>query len=252
MRAAERRERGRGRRKGKREKWWILLPGMLVSIAAALVFYNSWLAIPFLLPLGIPVGIRCAKGAEQRRKKELSEAFREMTADLLTGLRAGYSVENALRDCRREMIYRYGENSPMAVELTRIVNGLDNRIPVEKLMMAFAERSGVEEIHEFGEVFSIAKRSGGNMSGILQRTISLIQNRMETEKEIQVMISGRKLEQHIMDIIPAGIILYIRMSSPDFFAALYHNPTGILIMSVCLGIYLAAYLLSERITDIHV
>lgn len=178
-------------------------------------------------------------------------AFRELLGDLLTGLRAGWSVENALRECSGEMRERYG-SSRIVKELNRIVNGMDNQIPTEQLLLEFGERSGVEEIRDFATVFAIARRGSGNLAEILQRTGALISDRIETGNEIETLLAGRRLEQHIMDAIPFFLILYIRLTSPGFFTALYHNAAGIAVMSVCLGVYLAALALAERISDIHV
>ena len=51
--------------------------------------------------------------------------------------------------------------------------------------------------------------------------------------------------------MPFGIILYIDLSSGGFFEVMYSTAAGRLIMTVCLLVYLAACLLSERIMDIR-
>lgn len=44
-----------------------------------------------------------------------------------------------------------------------------------------------------------------------------------------------------------GILLYVGNSYPGYFDPLYHNLEGIAIMSVCLGLYLAAVFMGEKI-----
>ena len=150
------------------------------------------------------------------------------------------------------MEFLFGEDSGICRELYRIDRGLDNHIPLEKLLQEFADRCGVDEIQEFAEVFSIAKRSGGNMSEILARTISMIQSRIDVEAEIRVMLSEKVLEQRIMNAVPFLIIFYISASSKGFFNVLYGNLTGVLVMSACLAVYLFAFGLSERIMAIRI
>ena len=125
-------------------------------------------------------------------------------------------------------------------------------MPLETLLWQFAMESGTEEIREFAEVFAIAKRSGGRMSEILLRSAALIQDRIDVEKEIRILISAKKMEQTIMDIVPFAIIVYISVTSRGFFSVLYRSPGGIILMSVCLGIYLTAFIISEKIVDIKV
>ena len=90
------------------------------------------------------------------------------------------------------------------------------------------------------------------MTDILAKTAAVIEQKTETDKEIQLMISSRKMEQKIMNMVPFLIIFYVGSTSKGFFDVLYHNVLGIVIMTVCLGFYMAAYMLSERIVDIEV
>ncbi len=64
--------------------------------------------------------------------------------------------------------------------------------------------------------------------------------------------SAKKLEQNIMNLVPIGIILYMRLTSAEMFNKLYGNAVGILIMTICLVIYFAARMLASHIADIKV
>ena len=75
---------------------------------------------------------------------------------------------------------------------------------------------------------------------------------MDVEREIRVLMSSKKLEQTIMDVVPFGIIAYIGITSRGFFDVLYHNAAGVLIMTACLLAYLGAFVLSEKIAAIKV
>ena len=152
----------------------------------------------------------------------------------------------------REMLYEYGEYAPVTREMGRLIGGLDNRIPLEKLLEDFARRAGTEEIREFAEVFGIAKRGGGNMTEILARTAALIEERLDVENEISIMLGNRRLEQRIMDVTPFMIIFYIGITSPGFFDVLYHNLEGAAFMTLCLGAYLCALVLSEKILAVTI
>ena len=105
---------------------------------------------------------------------------------------------------------------------------------------------------EFAIVFSVAKRTGGNLTEIISRTISVISRKIEVEKEIEVLVSAKRMEARIMNGVPFFIIFYIGLTSKGFFDPLYHNPFGIVLMTICMLVYLAAYLLSEKIINIVV
>lgn len=225
---------------------------MFLVCSLAVLFYRSIFAVLFLSPVGYLVWKKEKEKKIQRRKKELGLQFKDCIQSVSANLRAGYSIENAFRESYSEISLLYGKDSYMAAELARLTQGLANNISLERLLLSLGERSGVTDIREFGEIFSIAKRNGGNMMDILMRTSQVIGKKMETDKEIQVLVSAKQMEQRIMNLVPFAIILYISFTSPGFFDVLYHNPMGVTVMTVCLSVYYAAYKLSAKIVDIRV
>ena len=51
--------------------------------------------------------------------------------------------------------------------------------------------------------------------------------------------------------IPFLIISYIELTNKNFFAPLYHNFAGTLVMTVCLLVYLATVKISGKIIDVR-
>ena len=230
----------------------VLLQGVGIAILFGRMFYDSWIAVVLLLPLVIPWFFYKKKMEKMRRVRVLGIQFRDAIASVLTSLKAGYSIENAFREAGKDMELLYGKKSPICRELKRIYKGLANNIPLEKLMGRLGKESGNSDIEEFAEVFAVAKRSGGNMTEIIGRTISVISRKMDVEKEIDVLISSKRLEAGIMNFVPFFIILYISITSNGFFAPLYHNIPGVIIMTICMFVYFAAYLLSQKIVNITI
>ena len=124
--------------------------------------------------------------------------------------------------------------------------------PIEKLFYEFAAASGCEDILNFAEVFLFAKRSGGDFGRIIKSTTERIRDKMEVEEEIQTVLSGKKMEQKVMSVIPIGLLVYLRLTSGDFLAPLYGNAAGICVMTGALAAYGVALWLSEKIISIKV
>ena len=77
-------------------------------------------------------------------------------------------------------------------------------------------------------------------------------DKIEVEREVQTVISAKKMEQKIMNVIPVFIILYLNLTSGEFLAPLYGNIFGISVMTGALGAYLAAIKISAKMTAIKV
>ena len=176
--------------------------------------------------------------------------FKEMIRIIAVNLQAGSSAENAFRSAYREIRYMFGEKSFMTKECEFIVRGLENNLVLENLVVSFGERSCIEEIRDFSEVFSVAKRSGGNLKEIIADTTDVIDTKIEMKREFRTLISSKRFEHRLMCIIPFVIIGYIGVTSPGYFDMLYGNMRGIVIMTICLLVYLGAFLWGEKIADI--
>ena len=65
-------------------------------------------------------------------------------------------------------------------------------------------------------------------------------------------MAEKAYEQKVMNVVPIGIILYMNMTSPEFLSIMYTSMTGRLVMTVCIGIYVGAYVLAKQIMKIEV
>ena len=146
----------------------------------------------------------------------------------------------------------YGAESMIYQEFYKIVQGITNGIGIEVLMRRFAERMKLAEIWEFADIFAIAKRSGGNLTEIIYETAAIISEKIDVEKEIQVLLAAKRLEQNIMSVIPFAIILYVSAASSGYFDVLYETIAGRTVMSICLAVYAAAYIMGVKITEVKI
>lgn len=138
----------------------------------------------------------------QKRIRELEVEFREVILGVSANLQAGYSVENAFRETYRDIVLLYGQDCVMAAELRLMFRRLENNEQLEHALMNLADRSGVQDIRDFADIFQIAKRGGGDMRGIIANTADIIGDKQEVRREIETVVSEKKLEQQIMRYIP--------------------------------------------------
>lgn len=215
-------------------------------------FYRSvWMLLPLSL-LGFGY-YRLNQKEEYRKKRELvREQFKELMLFAATGQRAGYSVENALLSGYQDMERLYGKNSSICRILVLFQAGRANQVQLSDLWKQIGWRLAITEIDDFAQIYEIALKSSGDMAAVMEKTADIIVTKTETEKEIAVMLSARRLEQKIMNAMPFLIMLYIDCTSPGYFNGLYHNLPGIMIMSFSLAVYIFAYLLSVHMISIEV
>lgn len=224
----------------------ILVCAAATAIPAYFFYRSIWAMLP-LSAVGVFLFRNIRRKKAEQARRELSSQFRECILCVSASLRAGYSVENAFLEAEKDMEVMYGKDALICAELKFLRRGLNINITVEELLEDIAKRSGCEDIGEFARVFALAKRNGGNMAEIIQTSANRIGKKIELRGEMQTVLSGRQMEFMIMRLMPFGILFYIEMGTPDYFAPLYHNPLGVAVMTGCLAVYLGAYFLGEAV-----
>lgn len=204
----------------------------------------------------VPIALLYVKNWEEecckQKKEEFREQFRESIQTLSAILKVGYSVENAIWETWKEICPIYKKKTRIIKEYETMVHQLDLNMTAEEVMKQFADRVKEEDVENFVTVFGAAKRLGGDSIAIIRHAADAIGEKMEVEREIQVMLTSKKLEFKIMCVIPFVIILYMRSAFPEFMAVLYGNLAGTLFMTICLMVYLTAYQLGKKMTQIEV
>lgn len=236
----------------QKELVWNITKNCVWIGMVSILFYQSVIAFICLLFLQLPMLQRQRVAAYRKQKKEIAKEFREAIMSVAANLQAGYSVENAFCEAYYDAAMLFGEDSYMARELVRLKGKLQNNHPLETILFELAERTQIEDIREFAEVFGIAKRSGGDMRGMITNTAKIIGDKMEISKEIDTIMAEKLLEQKIMRFIPFAMIAYISLTSNGYFESLYHNMFGVLIMTGCLVLYGVACVISDKILNIEV
>lgn len=226
--------------------------GTALCILLDYLFYKSMAAFLFLLPL-VFFYIRERRGGKTRAlKARLREQFRDALNSMQVGISAGYSAENAVKEARKDLERIHGKKAELTLEFAHIGHSLEQGKTLEELLTDLGMRSGIEDILNFSQILIQSKRMGGNMGQVLEGCILSLEEQMDVKKEIQGMLAARKLEQKIMSVIPLGIILYMQVTSAQLLSVMYGNPAGICVMSLCLCLYLGAYVWGARIVEIEV
>lgn len=229
------------------ERLVCMLVAVGLSAVIAWLFYRSVWAMILLPICNWFVKRQLGNHWREKQKQENLLQFQGMLQIISGLLKAGYSMENAFLEGEQDFLQLYGTKCIMSQEFRAINHQLKMNIPIEHLLEKLAERSEIEEIDSFSQVFAFAKRQGGDMGKVFRDSTERIAEGIEVKREINTVIAAKRLEQNIMSLVPCGILLYMGMGMPEFLSPLYGNLTGVAVMSGCLGLYAGAYLLGQKI-----
>ena len=206
----------------------------VVGIAAGFFFLPIW-----------------EKRQQESRQSNLKKQFLDLLESLSTSLLAGKNVNQSFRDARRDLSIQYSAEADIQKELAVILNGLDNNISVESLLLDFGKRSGVDDIESFANVFDTCYRKGGNIKEVIRNTSMILEEKSRIQREIETKLAANKNEQLILSVMPVVLVALIKVSNPDF-AKNFATPSGVLASTFAIGCFVAATVVSRKILDIRV
>ncbi len=226
----------------------------IIMIGAAGTGMLSWLFYDSLIP-GAAVILPLLwlllrlfrKRFSEKRARRMRMDFLQAVRALGDAVRAGYSSGNAVIRSERELTGILPERSEILGEWRRMGRMIQNGETAEQAFSDFSGRSGISEIRDFSDMLAVTERAGGALSEVISSAARDLSAKEAVASEIRAKLSAKIMEQRIMDLVPAAILLYIRIGSPVLLRPMYSGLFGRSVMSGCLLLYFAAVLLSERI-----
>lgn len=205
--------------------------------------------------VGIAAGILFlpirTKQIRDKRQNTLKLQFREMLDALSTSLGSGKNVIDSFKSAYNDLRIIYTEDAFIIKELAIIIDGINNNVDVEKSLMDFGVRSGIEDVESFANVFETCYRKGGNIKDVIKNTQQIITEKMEVEMEIQTVVAASSNEQMIMTVLPIGLIALIKIMSPEF-SKNFTTPVGIIATTIAIAMFVAAYFVGKKILAIKI
>lgn len=226
--------------------------GALVMGTVGWVFYQNWYIALFTAFLGLFYPKIKIKKLTEKRINMLRLQFKDMLYYLGSSLSAGRSVESAFTQVYSSLKNLYPDGkSDIVREIEIILKRLRTNENIEDILKDFANRSGTEEIHHFADIFSVCKRSGGNLIEVVRTTSRMISERIEIKQEIETGLAGKKQEQRIMTLSPILMVIFISKMSGEFIQPLFSTEVGRIVMTVSLLMIGTGIFISNRIMDIR-
>jgi tight adherence protein B len=226
--------------------------GAGIGVIICWLCYNSIYAAPVSVITCIVYLKKKKKELIKKRKNTLLYHFNDFLNALNISLGAGYSLENGIKSSLEDMKQLHGEKDVIVNELKIMASGLKIKKPIEELFRDLGERSDEDDIRLFSEMITTARKHGGGLVKVLSDTRKIINEKIETKHETEKILGSKIYEQKIMSIMPAAVIIYLRLTFDGFIEQLYGNIAGVIIMSGCLLVYMGAYYLGKKIVNIEI
>lgn len=217
------------------------------------IFYHSFLLSLLLTPFAMLYPNIRTKEIIEARKNDLNLQFKDMLYSLSSSLSAGKSVEVSFKESLKDLSILYPNPDTFIIrEVEYIVRKVEMNETIESALEDFAERSHLEDIQNFSDVFKTCKRTGGNLVEVIKNASNIINDKIDIKLEINTMLSSKKFEQKILTFMPVFLIVVLSVSTADYMQPVFNELGGRVVMTVAVFFIVAGYFIAKKIMNIKV
>jgi tight adherence protein B len=203
--------------------------------------------------IGGVVGIFLPGFYIKQRKSGRLHQFEAQLADMLNltvnGLRAGYSVIQALESISKEM------PPPTSVEIRRVVQEVQIGLTLEVALENLLRRMSSPDLKLIITAINIQREVGGNLAEILDTISHTIRERVRIKGEIRVLTAQQSITGYLIGFLPFGLGCFIYLYNPSYISHFWDPKTAMcgIPMLVCGGLLIAAgFIIVNKIVSIEI
>ena len=230
-------------------RFWGVEAGKLLLLAAVcgwLFFGKVIYGLPVLIlsPLLIR---RDARLYLEKKRRTLEGEFGELVTLLSGQLTAGYSLEQGLLRAVEDFERQAQRDKVLSEELHRMTAGISVNRPVEELLREFGRRSGLGSVRDLAELTATAKLHGGDMVELMLGTVRQLSDQKNLALELKTVQAAKRFEALIMLAMPAGMLVYLKLTNAAYISSLYELAYGRVLMAGALAATAGCGLWIDRI-----
>jgi len=233
---------------------------MSTVVVAVIAYFVQPIIISFVpvsAVIGGVVGFFIPRFYVKRQQTVRLNKFNDQLADMLNlmvnGLRAGYSVMQALEAVSREL------PAPISDEFRRVVQEMQIGISMEKALENLLRRIPSEDLDFVVTAVNVQREVGGNLAEILDTISFTIRERVRIKGEIRIMTAQVRTSGAVLSLIPVFLAIALYFVSPDYIRTFFNvSPAtpqplcGIIAVGTIVGMIVAGYFVMQKIADIEV
>jgi tight adherence protein B len=213
---------------------------------------------------GLVLGFFLPKIYLKMRQRGRLNAFNGQLGDGITlmanGLRAGYSLLQAMEAVGREM------PEPMSLEFRRVVREVGLGVSNERAFNNLLRRVPSSDLDLMVTAINVQQEVGGNLAEILEIIGFVIRERVRIKGEIQVLTAQGQLSGWIISGLPVVLGLILYAMNPEYIGrmiyscadrglapdALCSQPCGWIMVGVAILGIISGFFAIQKVIDIEV
>lgn len=182
------------------------------GICSVLLAVTSLSPIGFVLGLVAPFGVGAARDTFDRRREQhdVEEAMPEAFTALSMSLASGHSLAQGMR-----FVGAHAQE-PVHTEFLRVAAAIDCGISATDALDDLLDRIDAPGLSLVTLALKVSQRTGAPLADLLSEASSMVGERIELKRRLDVKTSQARMSAHMVSAMPAGMCAVLALLSADF------------------------------------
>jgi tight adherence protein B len=184
-----------------------------------------------------------------RRLTKFDNQLADMLSLMVNGLRAGYSIMQAMEAVSREL------PPPISDEFRRLVQEMQLGIAMDASLENLTRRIPSKDLDLVVTAMNVQREVGGNLAEILDTISHTIRERVRVKGEIRVLTSQVMMSGRVLAIMPIGVIVVMYFINRSYMMRFFNPATrmyGIPMLIIGAVMIVLGYFFMTKIASIEV
>ncbi len=183
------------------------------------------------------------------RLQKFDNQLADMLSLMVNGLRAGYSIMQAMESVSKEL------PAPISDEFRRVVQEMQLGIPMDTSLQNLTRRIPSKDLDLVVTALNVQREVGGNLAEILDTISHTIRERVRVKGEIRVLVSQVMMSGRVLAIMPIGVIVLMYFLNREYMMRFFNPATrmyGIPALIIGAFLIMIGYFLMQKIASIEI
>jgi tight adherence protein B len=203
-------------------------PALALAAISGLIGLAT-LSIGWVIVAGLAAGASYALNARARRRQRIETQALDAMQLLASGLRAGYSVPQAVTLLGRQ------SPEPTASEFQLVAQEIGVGVGLDDAMAHLAQRTANPDYELVAIIVRVQHEVGGNLAQILDSVAETLRERIELRRQVNALTAQQRLSSIVLSILPFALLMLLFAMDRAFVEPLFTMTAG-RIMLVLAGV----------------
>ena len=187
-----------------------------------------------------------ALGGRERRRQRIEAQALDAMGLLASGLRAGYSVPQAIA-----LVARHSPQ-PTAAEFALAAQEISVGVELADAIARLARRNANPDYALVAIIIRVQHEVGGNLAQILESVSNTLRERLELRRQVNAVTAQQRLSSIVLTVLPFALLTVLSIMDRAFVEPLFSEPVGRFMLAISGVMVLVGWTIMRSIGRVEV